>query len=145
MNPRAARTVFFTLSFSAFFGLSAGCQSAKDKCLMEMNLSSCRTNCESDGDMEGCNQLARGLHLSVDSASHTTEIRALFERACKGGLAVGCVNRGSQCNINGLHGPEEKAKPGIVCARKWYSAACKHGSDNGCQLADKYTVPAVGR
>jgi len=145
MDTTTTRPWLLTLTCFAIMGLSTGCEGAKDKCLKKMDLPSCRALCETERDMEGCNQLARGLGRGVQSAHHTEEIRLLFERACHGGLAVGCVNRASQCNVNGLHFPDKPAKPGIVCARRWYGLACERGSKNGCQLADKYNDPAMGR
>ncbi|MBQ99288.1 MAG: hypothetical protein CMO60_00320 [Verrucomicrobiales bacterium] len=122
----------------------AACTSQKDRCLTQMDTPSCGAMCTA-GEMAACNQLAQSLTQSVTSQVSKTEIKSLFETACLGGHGAACDNRGNLCDTTGHHDAKAKARPGIVCARKWYGLACQHGWKAGCSKAKTMNQAAFGR
>jgi len=134
------RFVFMILTLVTIYA----CTSQKDQCLKNLDIPSCRALCDTN-HMEGCNQLARALNRHLLKERYQHEVISLFEKACLGKHGVACYNRAQFCNTDGFHYADKKAKPGIVCARKWYSLACQFGWEAGCTQSESFNSDRFGR
>jgi uncharacterized protein len=100
--------------------------SVPDVC--ESDLNACRTACF-DGNAEACFYTA--TKNTAAGEDDEADPMPLYERACKGGLAIGCTNWAAGYLLGGY---DVEHQPPLGCLYRLFAKACNAGEPFGCSM-----------